>query len=763
MSFKCVNQRVIRKDIVAKVTGRARYTADRTEREMLYGALVRSKVAHGYVKSIDISKAEQLPGVIKVVSYHDLKAIRFPTCGHPHSLIEEKRDIADKMVFTNHVRHFGDEIAGVVAVDSYTARKAAELVEVEYEKLPVYLGSDQVLQEGAKEIHKGSKNIVKEDEYEIGSDVEPIFDSADHVLEEDYDISPVKHCHLENQIAYAYQDDERRIVVVTATQIPHIVRRVLSQAFELPYSTFRIIKPYVGGGFGNKQDVVVEPQVVALSLAVGGKPVLIEYTREEQMVATRTRHAVKICLKSGFNKEGEILAQKAVIISNGGGYAAHGHAITETMAGNFMQTYMSIKNFKSEQVTAYTNIPVAGAMRAYGVPQISFAVESHLDSIAGRLQMDPAVLRDINMTEENLNNEFTGVDYSIKGLKEAIIRGKERISWNEKQEAYQGQSGEKRRGVGMACFTFDSGCWPYYPELAGARITMNQDGHLYIHLGAVEIGQGSDTVFCQMAAEVTGVSYDNVHINSLTDTDYSPFDTGAYGTRQTYITGQAVVKAAKIIYEKILEKAAILLDINLDKLDVTDDYVIDKINKQHLMSLADLAINTYYNEESGEVITCSVSNPVKSNAINTGVCFTEVEVDITTGKVNILDIFNIHDCGTVINPDTAEGQVHGGISMGIGFALMETMLFNKEGIPLNDNLLDYKLPTTLDHPDLGADFVETYSETGPFGAKGLSEPTTVPTAPAIRNAILQATGVKVNNLPMNPQCLFEHFKDAGLV
>jgi xanthine dehydrogenase molybdenum-binding subunit len=760
--MKQISTSVVKKDAAGKTTGAARYTADYPAHNRLYAKVIRSQIAHGQVLSIDTEKAESLPGVKKVLTFQDVPGWNYPTCGHPYNLDESHQDVADKNILSDRVRYYGDEIAAVVAESPFIAEKAARMIEVAYEERPVYLRDEESLDPNALPIHDQG-NLLGDEHYEVGSaDMDRLFENAAHVIKDSFETSEVQHCNMEPHVAFAYKDDLNRYVVVTSTQIPHVCRRILGQVFKLPVSHFRVIKPVVGGGFGNKQDVVIEPLVVALSMALHGAEVYLEYSREEEMIGTRTRHKARFEISSAVDEQGQIMARRLALITNSGAYAAHGHSVAQVMAGNFIETYLSVEDMAVDLKTAYTNLPVAGAMRAYGVPQVNFAAECHMDNIARKLGLDPVELRLLNMKEDAKINPVTKLEYSVAGLRKAMALGRQRIGWEEKRQAYTKQTGAKRRGVGMAAFTFESGTWPYHQEMAGADLRMNQDGTVQLNMGAVEIGQGAMTVFAQMTAEGLGIGYESVHMDSVTDTDYSPFDTGAYATRQTYVGGQAIRAATKKLKKKILKCAASFLDRKKSELDLRDAQIVEKDSGRSLMGLKELAMDTYYSDTDGGVLSISVSQAVHNNGISTGLTFAEVEVDIQTGRVDILNIFNVHDCGTVINPVLAEGQVHGGMSMGIGYALMEEMKFDAKGRPLNNNLLDYKLPTILDHPELGVEFIESYDACGPFGAKGLGEPPAITPAPAIRNAILQATGVEVNKLPMNPQGLFEHFSAAGL-
>ncbi|MFZ5649002.1 MAG: xanthine dehydrogenase subunit XdhA [Bacillota bacterium] len=760
--MQSVGKSVQRVDAVAKVCGKARYVDDFFERDMLYARVFRSTIANGRVKSIEVTKARAMPGVEAVVTYEDVPEHTFPTAGHPYSMDPEHQDVADRNLLTGRVRYYGDEIAAVIAVDELTAEKALNLIEVEYEEYEPVLTAEDALKDGAVEIHRGTKNIIGQDGYQLG-DLDEAFSQADYIFEDEFKTSTVQHCAMENHSAYAYVDDNGRIVVVSSTQIPHICRRIVGQALGIPWGRVRIIKPYVGGGFGSKQDVVVEPLVAFLTTVVGGRPVKLEFTREETFIGSRVRHAINFSFKTGVKKDGSIVARWLKAVSLNGGYASHGHSIAGNCGSKFRQLYNQ-KAIKYEATTVYTNMPAAGAMRGYGIPQVKFALECHMEDMARTLNIDPIEFRLININKEGYQDPISGNVARSNGLPECIARGRELIRWDEKREARKGQTGNKRRGLGMACFSYATGTYPVGLEMAGARIVMNEDGSVQLQIGATEIGQGSDTVFAQMAAEVIGIPVEKVYVVSLQDTDIAPFDTGAYASRQTYITGMAVRKAAEEIKARVLDYARVMTDIPSMALDTADGWIVYKHDGKKVIPVSKVALDSCYNQVSAAPITADVTNNARVNALAYGCTFAEVEVDITTGKVEVLEIYNVHDSGKIINPKLAEAQVHGGVSMGLGYALYEQMIFDpRTGKPLNNNLLDYKLMTVMDTPDIGVDFVETCEPTAPFGNKALGEPPAISPAPAIRNAILDATGVRINELPMNPQRLFERFKEAGLI
>ena len=448
--------------------------------------------------------------------------------------------------------------------------------------------------------------------------------------------------------------------------------------------------------------------------------------------------------------------------SNQGAYASHGHAIAANGLTAFRLQY-ACPNIRGEAYTIYTNTPVGGAMRAYGIPQAAFAIESLMDDIAVKIGMDPLEFRKKNLIHGYYEDAYLKpIAANTNGIFQCLKKGAEHIRWEEKRKAYAGQTGDLRRGVGMSLFSYKTGVWPISLEIAGARLSLNQDGSMQLSLGATEIGQGADTVFSQMAAETLHMDVKDIHIETVQDTDVSPFDTGAYASRQSFVTGTAVKECAQLMEEKILAYAKKLLPDERRGLSLDHGFIY--AGEEKVMSLENLAMESYYSLSDSSVITAEVSTQVKKNTIATGCCFAEVEVDLKLGKIKILDIINVHDSGKLLNPKLAEMQVHGGMSMGMGYGLSEQLLLDeKSGRPLNGNLLDYKLMTALDTPELYADFVELEDPVGPYGNKALGEPPAIPAAPAIRNAVLHATGVAFNEIPLTPQRLIEGFSKAGLI
>jgi xanthine dehydrogenase molybdenum-binding subunit len=752
-------------DGVAKVTGKARYTDDFTMPGMRVAKYLRSTIAHGRVALIDTSQARALPGVDGVFTFEDVPKRIYATAGHPYSLDPRHMDVADRYLLTDQVRYMGDEIAVVVAVNELVAAKALSLIEVEYEASQPLVESAEVLSEGADEIHKGTGNVVDAHSFVAGGDLDAARKECDRLVEGRYKTQIVQHCHLENHTAFAYMDDLERIVIVSSTQIPHIARRIVAEALGTDIGFIRVIKPTIGGGFGNKQDVILEPMVAFLTQKLGGIPVRLKLGREEGMIGTRVRHPFDVKVEIGLDKKGTVKLIDFDALSNTGAYASHGHSIAA--AGAAKTHYMYARAIYSCKArTIYSNIPAAGAMRAYGSPQMTFAVECAMEEAARSLGIDSAEFRLKNCTRAGDKSQITKKPIMTCRLYDCIQKGKTLIDWDKKRAARPAeQTGEVRNGLGIAIFSYGSGTYPACVEPASARLILNQDGSVHLQVGATEIGQGSDTAFAQMTAESLGVSFEKVHVVSVQDTDVTPFDTGAFASRQTYVTGQAVVQTAEQLKAKIIGHASVITGLETSMITIAqDNIVIAETPEIEVMSVRDVAVDAYYNKERGGQITAEATYKARNNPHVFGCTVVDLSVDIPLCKVQINHIYNIHDSGVIINPLMAEGQVHGGMAMGIGAALYEELMIDADsGRIYNNNLLDYKVPTIMDIPDLGAAFVETHEPTHPYGSKSLGEPPIISPAPAIRNAILDATGVAINELPMSPKTIFRYFQKAGLV
>ena len=500
-----------------------------------------------------------------------------------------------------------------------------------------------------------------------------------------------------------------------------------------------------------------------------GRPVRLVYEREETFVHSRTRHGAHLELSTGVDASGRIVSRELLNISDSGGYPGHGHLVCMLGCSVFRQFYGG-EHVVARGRTVFTNHPPAGAMRGYGVPQVIFALESHMDDVARELGVDPVDFRLRNAcragaadprSPKSPQSPQSGARVNTSGFADCLARGKALCDWDAARARLSGQSGPVRRGLGMAGFMYPTGTAPGGFETASASLSLLEDGSVQLEVGAPDLGQGSDTAFAQMAAEVLGLPVDAVRTATEIDTRFSPFDLGAFASRQSYVTGQAVKKAALELRGKILALAAGLLGRAAAELRLEDACVLgDDVREP----LAEVARASFYHRELAEPLTVRSSIVCRDSAFAFGATFAEVEVNIPLCRMEVLALHSVLDCGRILNPRLAMSQLYGGASMGLGYALSEELRFDPAtGRALNNNLLDYKIMTAVDTPELSGEFVETDEPTGPFGNKALAEPVALSQAPAVRNAVLHATGVGVNSLPLSPQRLFAGFKQAGLI
>ena len=759
-----VGKSEVRVDGYDKATGRTKYYEDRMPQGTLYVRIKHAEIAHAFVKSIDVSKAEAIPGVVKVLTCFDVPDIPFPTAGHPWSLDPSHQDVADRLILNRHVRYWGDDIAVVIAEDEISANQGVRALSVEYDELPFVLDVQEAMQDGAPQLHESSpNNILKHTGSRKGDYAEAIKEPGLIKVEGWYDTPTVQHCHIENHGCYAYEENGR-VVVVSSTQIPHIVRRVVGQALGRPWGDISIIKPYIGGGFGNKQDALYEPLCAWCTTQVGGRPVRVDCAREETFVSNRVRHAIRSHITTWLRKDGTIVARKLEAFSNQGAYGSHAHAIVAKGMGAFNQHY-PCPNSECDSYTVYTNLPCAGAMRGYGMPQATFADECNIEDCAVAVGMDPLEFRRKTIMPQGYHDAFSGNTNYYDSYRECMAKGAELFEYERRRKACENQTGNVRKGVGIATYWYNTAVYPIALETSSNRMQLNLDGTVTMQCGETEIGQGADTAYAQMTAEAVGLkSYRDVHVISCQDTDITPTGTGAYASRQTYVAGFSIRQTADLLREKILKRASLMTRQSPACMDVVDGNVIRRVDGKVLASLKEVAMNAQYDTVNSQHITAEATFTIRNNAYSFGATFVEVEVDLAMCKAQVTKILNVHDCGNVINPALAEAQVHGGQSMAIGYALSEQLIFDKKtGRPLNNNLLDYKLSTFMDHPRLEASFIENPEPTSPFGTKSLGEPPACAPAPAIRNAILQATGIAVNHIPINPHVLYAELHKAGLI
>lgn len=759
-----VGKREVRVDAFDKATGRTKYYEDLMPKEALYVRIKHSTIAHGFVKSVDTGAAEKIDGVVKIITCFDVPDRPFPTAGHPWSMDPHHQDVADRMLLNRHVRYYGDDVAVVIAENEVAAMQGVRALKVEYEELPFVLDVQEAMADGAPQLHEAYPNNILNHTAIRNGDYEKAAQEPGLIKVEGwYDTPTVQHCHIENHGCFAYEENGR-MVVVSSTQIPHIVRRVVGQALGRPWGDIRLIKPYIGGGFGNKQDALYEPLCAYCSEQVGGRCVRIDCSREETFVSNRVRHAIRSHIISWLRPDGTFAARKLECFSSQGAYASHGHGVVAKGMGAFPQQY-PCPNVECDCYTVYCNKPAAGAMRGYGIPQAMFANESHIDECAKAVGMDPLAFRRQNLMPVGFKDGFSQNENYFDSYNQCMDKGKAYIDYDRKMKEYAKETGPIRHGIGVATFWYNTAVYPIALETSSNRMQLNLDGTVTMQCGETEIGQGADTAYAQMTADVVGLgSYKDVHVVSCQDTDITPTGLGAYASRQTYVAGFSIRQTGMLLKEKILQYASELNRQAPYNMDIVNGNIVRIGDGRVLMTLSELAMTAQYNPVHSEHITAESTYTIRNNAYSFGCTFAEVEVDIPMCKVTLLNIVNVHDCGKLVNPALAEAQVHGGMSMAIGYGLSEQLLFDeKTGKPLNNNLLDYKLSTVMDHPHLEAEFVENPEPTSAFGTKALGEPPACSGAPAIRNAIYHATGVAIDQNPINPHILFKRFTEEGLI
>lgn len=759
-----IGNRLPRVDARAKATGEAIYTVDIQLPRMLYGKILRSPHAHARIHHIDTARAEHLPGVKGVITAKDISSAKRSAFCYGAFLPDEYPLAIER------VRFIGDEVAAVAAVNEECAQEALELISVEYEPLPSVFDPEEALQEGAPQIHDHAKGNVSWRLYQDLGDVEKGLKDADHVQEDRFVTQFVSHAPLEPHAAVAQFDLDGRLTVWTSTQRPFFVSWDLAEALGIPESKVRVIKPYVGSGFGGKLETSSVEFSAAFLSRKTGQPVKIVLTRDEEFYATRRRHAFIINLKTGVKKDGSITARVCRSILDGGAYNSVG-IVTCYLSSMFLHLPYRNPNVRYEAIRVYTNQAPCGAMRGFGSPQMHYAVEVQMDMIAEAIGIDPMELRLRNSMRPG-DETVSGLKIKSCGLRECIRSLAECSSWGKKRK-----EGGKGIGIGMGCNGFLSGPrLRRLPRLADAFafsasiVRAHADGNITLITGSADIGQGSDSVLAQIAAEELGVPYEQVRVLSG-DTEIAPLDLGTYGSRVTMMAGNATRNAVKDLKNKIMSAMAERFEVSPEDLELKKGFVFVKLSPDRNVPFSEAVVicqqslggrpvigEGFHNpEEEGRLdikALCERGEGNYSPTYSFGTQVAEVEVDRKSGEVRIQKITGAHDCGTAINPMAVEGQLEGSIAMGLGYSLFEEV--NSEGgLMINSSFLDYKLPSSMDVPPIEIILVDSHDPVGPFGAKESGEGTASPTAPAVVNAIHHATGVWIKELPVTPDKLLK--------
>ncbi|HLI05538.1 MAG TPA: molybdopterin cofactor-binding domain-containing protein [Ktedonobacteraceae bacterium] len=742
-------------DAVKLVTGKPAYVDDIDLRDMLHARLLTSPHAHAIIRDIDISQAKALPGVHAVLTYKDVPRIPYTTAGQswpepgPH----------DQYVLDNRVRFVGDRVAAVAAETPEIAEQALRLIAVDYEVLPPVLDPRHAMDTDAPRIHPepesyrihdASRNLAAYIEAEVG-DVERGFAESDLVVEGEYIVPQVQQTPIENHIVITYWDEDDRLVVRTSTQVPYHVRRIIAPVIGLPPRQIHVVKPRIGGGFGGKQEVLIEDICSLLTIATN-RPVKLEYSRADEFRSSRSRHPQIIRMKTGVKRDGTMVANSMTVLANTGAYGTHSLTVQSNTGSKPLPIY-PCPNIRFEANVVYTNLPPPGAFRGYGVPQGFFALESHIDEIAKRLGMDALEFRRKNWIKEGDENPLAralgegkeGYAQIIEscGLPQCLQIVEERLNWKEKRG--KGGTGRFRRGVGVSLAMHGTAIAGL--DMGGASLKLNDDGSFNLLVGATDIGTGSDTVLAQIAAEVLGVRVEDIIIHS-SDTDFTPFDTGAYASSTTYISGGAVKRAAEQVRTQMLDVAGDMLRADPETLTIKDR-VISAPNGQ-AVTVSQVALHSLHVENQQQIMATaswmSFNSPPPFAAQGA-----EVEVDTETGAVHVLKAVSAVDAGRVINPVTAEGQIEGGATQALGYGTCEEMIYDEKGALLTTNLSDYRIYSAPDMPTMETYIVETSDPFGPFGAKAIAEIPIDGMAPAVANAVADALGVRINQIPLTPE------------
>ena len=746
-----VGKGVIKKDAMALVTGQPVYCDDLAPKDCLIVKLLRSPHAYAKIKSIDTSIAKRIPGIEAIYTYEDVPTSRFTLAGQSYP----EPSPYDRRILENVVRYVGDEVAIVAGANEDCVDRALKAIKVDYEVLEPLLDFEKSI-DNTIVVHEEEdykclceigndvkRNIVSSGESVVG-DVDAVLKECDVVLERDYHTKANAQAMMETMRSYCYIDTYGRLNCVSSTQIPFHVRRILSNALEIPKSKINVIKPRIGGGFGAKQTACCEIFTAFVTWKLK-KPSKIVYTREETFAASNSRHEMKMHVRIGATKDGKIEAIDLYTLSNQGAYGEHGPTTIGLAGHKSLPLYNHVKASRFTYDVVYTNTMRAGAYRGYGATQGQFAVESIINELADELNMDPCEIRFKNMTRENeVLSQYYNEELNACALDRCLEKAMEMIDY--KNKSLRRDMGDFVRGLGVSLSMQGSGISGL--DVGSVEIKLQDDGFYTLSIGATDMGTGCDTILAQMVAECMDCDVDQVVTSSL-DTDHAPYDTGSYASSTTYVTGMAVVKACEKLRNSILEAAAGFF--NVDKEDIEfDGKKINTLDHAHEMSLADFA-DTCFNGGIAKALIASDSHMSPTSPPPFMVGIAEVDVDKLTGEIKVHDYVSVVDCGTVINPNLARVQAEGGIVQGIGMALSEDITYSNEGKMRNRNFLQYKLPTRVDVPSVRVEFESSYEDNGPFGAKSIGEVVINTPTSAIASAIKHATGVQVRTLPITAE------------
>ncbi|MES2257676.1 MAG: molybdopterin cofactor-binding domain-containing protein [Pseudomonadota bacterium] len=745
MNHAIIGKSVKRSDLLGKVTGEAKYAGDFALPGLLYGKIKRSKVAHANILRIDTSKALALPGVKAVLTHENVPRVLHAGSPHPRSASVT----CDQYILDNKVRYWGEGIAAVAAVTEEIAELALSLIEVEYEELPAVFTVEAAQLPGAPLIHEvgpGGNLVLPPVSFSRG-DVEQGFAEADFILEGEYEGGRPTPAYMEPNVCACQWDGNGNLTVWISTQTAFMVRGIMAEVMGLPLHKVRVLVDHMGGGFGAKQDLFQHEFLCALLAKETRRPVRMEYTREETFLGGRSRHPAKIWLKQGFRKDGTITARQAKVVFNSGAYGSHGPGVTIVGTSALLSLYRC-ENIQLEGRCVYTNSPIAGAFRGYGVVQTYYALDIQMDEAAVELGMDPVELKLKNAVRAGdiapSNHPLIG-----HGLEDCIKLGRLLSNWDLARQSKRNTAGPLRRGWGIGCEMHGSSAYPGIKEQGNAIVKMNEDGTVVLLTGTAGLGTGAHTALAQIVAEELGVRFEDVSVVHG-DTDVVPWDIGAFASHTTFMGGRAAQMAATEVKTQLLARAAGMLEAPASELDVSNGAITVRGDSTRGMTVCQ-AVMARKGIPAAQLVGSATYHPTKSYSF--AAHYVEVEVDVETGYVTVVQVVPVHEIGKVIHPVGAAGQIEGGIQQGIGHTLYEDYQIDmKTGRSLNANFVDYKMPLAMDMPPIHTRILETAPDPGgPYGAKGVGEDPIVAIGPAIANAVYDAIGVRFRHYPIKPE------------
>jgi CO/xanthine dehydrogenase Mo-binding subunit len=753
LNFRHVGKSYPRHESLKKVTGRAVYTDDIYLPGMAYAEILRSPYPHARVKNIDINEAKKVSGVLGILLPEECPDDYFNCSGNPPSDLL----IKDEKILTRNPLYVGDRIAAVAAISKEACKKAVKKIKVEYEKLPAVLNIKDALHENAPLLHPeiNNSNVYKNKTVSQG-DLEKNFAESDYIFEDDYYVPAVQHAALEPVGCICDYSHDGKLNVWSTSQTPFQERRILAQLLKIPESNVRVVKPAMGGGFGGRQQLHNQHVGALLSKKID-RPVKIINNREEEMYTTAVRHEAKIHLKIGVTKKGFIKAFHAKVYHNAGAYSTHSPVVT---AAQSRKMQYKIPAYKYEGFCVYTNTAVAGAMRGYGNPQITFARELMLNKIAKKINIDPAEFRMKNHLQVGEKMPASTTPIKSCAIKKCLQKGEEiKAEIDKKENIKKDISKDEVEAWGIAFGCHTSG--PSSKEgMSSCSILVNDDASINLLVGSADIGQGCETTFKQLAAEQLDTTVENIAV-SAADTLNTPYDTGTFASSQMYVGGNAVYEAASAVHNNLKEALAKYYDLTSEKIIYSNKKYIIEAEKKIELSFKE-AVEKIAFGMKGTVIIGKASFKALESPPPFAICWAKVALNKKTRTLRIKHVIETVDVGTAVNPKIVEGQIHGGISMGLGYALTEQMEIDKKtGKPISADLLHYKIPTTVDMPELHVGIVESYEPTGPLGAKSVGELSTVPVAPAIVNAVCSAAGEEFNEIPLTKYYVPQGLREDG--